>query len=371
MAQASGNHNALRVKLCDLLVQPSLITVEQQSDLFEGFASTNPFLSSPKKLIQLHNNSIQRDYDTPILKENMVTHWILQNKTESKWMKVFVRIWKKKSESVQNDQLGVLSAGSDVDWSATCVVYVWTNKWTGQQYVGKTTQTMRDRTTQHIVAGVGKAKPTSFLFHECLRVYPPVDGNWSIRVIGSFDSKLLCHFEAFWIKTLNTLWPHGLNINVRHHGLIDHRSHDPTVRFWLASLRSHKKLWWRFGHPAADAQRQLRHRGKSQILTEDASDTLVGRLVDDVISLCTALEKVIEIAERQPLDHPPPTPLRRRVPSQRETDPLVTSLQSLSLNDTEVKEADEEDEEELSGISDAEASDISDNEAPTDDEWSE
>ena len=120
-----------------------------------------------------------------------------------------------------NSTSGVFVSNASGTCTSENVVYVIECKKCGRQYIGETTQSLRQRFTQHrnnIICGKNKT-PLVRHFNSPGHSISDV----SIKVLEKFDNddavkNNLLHFELLWIKALNTAFPFGLNDKIGGYG---------------------------------------------------------------------------------------------------------------------------------------------------------
>jgi predicted GIY-YIG superfamily endonuclease len=91
----------------------------------------------------------------------------------------------------------------------TWIIYVHTAP-DGRRYVGQTQLSMERRWAQH-VDKAGGSRVSTCIFTMALRRFPPE--TWTHEVVAICTMKFDANkAEKLWIKKLNTLHPHGLNL---------------------------------------------------------------------------------------------------------------------------------------------------------------
>ncbi|MBO5706421.1 MAG: GIY-YIG nuclease family protein [Bacteroidaceae bacterium] len=85
------------------------------------------------------------------------------------------------------------------------IIYLATNMVNGKRYVGQTIRPLKERWKDHC-----RVKDNNY-FHRAIQKYGPE--NFSVKIIDTAETATeLDEKEAFWIKELNTLFPHGYNL---------------------------------------------------------------------------------------------------------------------------------------------------------------
>ena len=92
-------------------------------------------------------------------------------------------------------------------------IYVITNKTTNKQYVGQTNNSVEKRYKQHLNEAKTCVKGSRIL-NSALKKYGSDDFDLQVIEDNVFDQDILNNLERMYIEKLNTLCPHGYNIQI-------------------------------------------------------------------------------------------------------------------------------------------------------------
>jgi group I intron endonuclease len=88
------------------------------------------------------------------------------------------------------------------------IVYLLTNRVNGKRYVGKTTQSLKRRWSEHV--GDSRSRSTTAL-HRAIEKHTPESFQKEVLSVG-LNEKVLSVLEIFWIRELETRTPNGYNL---------------------------------------------------------------------------------------------------------------------------------------------------------------
>lgn len=118
--------------------------------------------------------------------------------------------------------------GKQVDCSMSRIVYLITCKKCSFQYIGETTRKLSERMREH-VRNIKQRKLHTFMVKHFNDNGHTIE-DFSVKIVEHVDQNdLITDRELFWIKTLNTAYPFGLNDNIKNYGTVSEGT-DPLLQ---------------------------------------------------------------------------------------------------------------------------------------------
>lgn len=137
--------------------------------------------------------------------------------------------------------------GKQVNCSMSRIIYLITCTKCSIQYVGETTRKLSQRMGEH-VRNIQQKKLRTFLVQHFNKHDHSVN-DFSVKILEHVDeNEVITDRELFWVKTLNTAYPFGLNDNIKNYGTVSegsdpllHRENPYLVGSFMNVKRHYKK----------------------------------------------------------------------------------------------------------------------------------